>query len=267
MINLLKKYFIDPIYTGVGYNLYNTLVYGLILGIAIILSFKIVEKFKIQIDFKFLLALIPFLILGSMLRTLEDAAILPITAFLISPGIFFTIFGIVILASAVAYVIQKKIGYNCNIVLGIIGLVILFYPAFLIFKNVQIYFPLFYISLALIASTVSILGIIKYCNISYLEGLWVKIIIAAHMFDTSATVVAVEIYGYWEEHYIEGSIIESMGTSLILYPLKVLVLFTVIYMIQKILDDKNTISFWYLSIFILGFSPGLRDLLKIMLIG
>ena len=63
MINLLKKYFIDPIYTGVGYNLYNTLVYGLILGTAIILSFKIVEKFKIQIDFKFLLALIPFLIL------------------------------------------------------------------------------------------------------------------------------------------------------------------------------------------------------------
>ena len=87
------------------------------------------------------------------------------------------------------------------------------------------------------------------------------------MFDASATVVAVEIYGYWEEHYIEGLIIESMGTSLILYPLKVLVLFTVIYAIQKILYEKNTINFWYLSIFILGFSPGLRDLLKIMLIG
>lgn len=267
MLESIKKYFIDPIYTGSGYNIFNTLVYGLLLGVGIILSYKIIEKFKLRIDEKFLLGLLPFLILGSMLRALEDALLLPKSAFFITPGIFFTIFGAVIFALTLAALLHEKKGYEFHMTMGALGLLLLPYPAFIILKNVLIYSPLFYTTAALIASTAVIIGVINYWNIAYMKGRWISAIIAAHMLDASATVVAVELYGYWEEHYFEGAIIESIGTGLIIYPLKVLVLFIAIYIIQKALEDENALNFWYLALFILGFSPGLRDLLKIMLVG
>jgi uncharacterized membrane protein len=267
MIDSIKKYFIDPIYTGSGYNIFNTLVYGLLLGVGIILSYKIIEKFKIRIDEKFLLGLLPFLILGSMLRALEDALLLPKSAFFITPGIFFTIFGIVIFALVVAALLREKKGYEFHITLGVLGLLLLPYPAFIILKNILIYSPLFYTLSTLIVSTVVIIGAINYWNITYMKGRWISSIIAAHMLDASATVVAVELYGYWEEHYFEGAIIDSIGTGLVIYPLKIIVLFTAIYIIQKAVEDENAVNFWYIALFILGFSPGLRDLLKIMLVG
>lgn len=267
MADFIEKYFIEPIYTGAGYNVVNTIIYGLLLGIGIILCYRIIEKFKIKIDEKFLLGLLPFLILGSVLRALEDARLLPKSALLITPGIFFTIFGAVIFALIIAALLREKRGYELHVTLGVIGLLLLPYPVLLVLMNIYIISPLFYTIPALALSTALIIGVINYWNISYMKGKWVSAIIAAHMLDASATVVGVELYGYWEEHYFEGALIESINTGLIIYPLKVMVLFIVIYIIQKALEEENAVNFWYLALFILGFSPGLRDLLKIMLVG
>lgn len=266
MIDAIKKYFIDPVYTGAGYNVVNTIVYGLILGLGILLSYKIIERFKININEKFLIGLLPFLILGSVLRALEDAGLLPKSAFFITPGIFFTIFSAAILALLIAAILNKK-GYELHVTLGAIGLLLLPYPTYLVLNNILIYSPLLYTIPALALSTAAVVGVIKYWNIDYMKDRWVSFIIAAHMLDASATVVGVELYDYWEEHYFEGAIIDALGTGLVIYPLKVVVLFLVIYIVQKALEEENAVKFWYLALFILGFSPGLRDLLKIMMVG
>ncbi len=267
MADFIKEYFIEPIYTGTGYNIVNTIVYGLLLGVGIILSYKIIERFKVRIDEKFLLGLLPFLILGSVLRALEDALLLPKSAFLITPGIFFTIFGIVIFALIISAFLHERKGYELHTTLGILGLLLLPYPGFLVLKNILLYSPLLYAASALIASTAVFIGAIKYLNISYMQGWWVTSIIAAHMLDASTTVVAVDLYGYWEEHYFEGALVDALGTGLIIYPLKAAVLFTAVYIVQKAVEDENALSYWYLALFILGFSPGMRNLLKLMLVG
>lgn len=266
MVDFLRKYFIEPIYTGAGYNVVNTIVYGLLLGVGILLSYRIIQRFGIRIDGAFLLGILPFLALGSVLRALEDASLLPKSAFFITPGIFFTIFTLTILALTVAALLKSR-GIPLHISLALIGVVLLVYPVFLIVKNIFIYSPLFYVTLTLIASTGVIIGAIRLLRIDYMNSGWVYAIVAAHMLDASATVVGVELYGYWEEHYFEGALIDFLGTGLIIYPLKVIVLFAVIYVIQKTLEEDNAVKFWYLALFILGFSPGLRDLLKIMLVG
>jgi uncharacterized membrane protein len=266
MVEFIEKYFIEPIYTGTGYNVVNTVVYGLLLGAGILLCYKIIERFKIKIDGKFLLGLLPFLALGSVLRALEDAMLLPKSALFITPGIFFTIFTVVILALLIAVFLRDR-GLAFHTTLGSIGLLLLLYPALLISRNILIYSPLLFVILASALSTALLIGAVNYLNIAYMKGRWVSGIIAAHMLDASATVVGVELYGYWEEHYFEGALIDILGTGLIIYPLKVTVLFIVVYIIQKALEEENAVKFWYLALFILGFSPGLRDLLKIMLIG
>jgi uncharacterized membrane protein len=266
MFEFLRKYFIEPIYTGTGYNVVNTLVYGLLLGVGILLCYRIIQRFGIRINGAFLLGLLPFLALGSILRALEDAEVLPKSAFLITPGIFITIFVVTVLALGVA-VLLKRTGTPPHLSLGLIGVILLLYPVSLLLKSVSVFSPLLYVLPALGISTAAVIGVIRLLNIEYMNTLWVYAIVAAHMLDASATVVGVELYGYWEEHYFEGLIIDILGSGLIIYPLKVIVLFAVVYIIQRSLEEDNAVKFWYLALFILGFSPGLRDLLKIMLVG
>lgn len=266
MVDFLRKYFIEPIYTGTGYNVVNTLVYGLLLGVGILLSYRIIKRFGIRIDGAFLLGLLPFLALGSVLRALEDAGLLPKSAFFITPGIFFTIFTVTILALAGAALLRGR-GIALHVSLAAAGILLLIYPVFILLQNILTYTPLFYVLSALIVSTGAVIGVIRLLRIEYMNTGWVYAIVAAHMLDASATVVGVEFFGYWEEHYFEGALIDVLGSGLIIYPLKVIVLFAVIYVIQKTLEEDNAVKFWYLALFILGFSPGLRDLLKIMLVG
>jgi uncharacterized membrane protein len=83
------------------------------------------------------------------------------------------------------------------------------------------------------------------------------------MLDASATFIAIQFYGYWEEHVFENYLIHLANTALVLYPLKILILIIAISLLEKI--DEN--SLWYYAIFLLGYSPGLRDTFKIMLLG
>ncbi|MBU2559809.1 DUF63 family protein, partial [archaeon] len=88
MIEFIQRYFIKPIYSGEGYNYYNTIVYGLLLGVGIILVDSLLRKLKVEIDTRFAFGLFPLITLAAILRSLVDGEILPRSFFLITPGIF-----------------------------------------------------------------------------------------------------------------------------------------------------------------------------------
>src|SRR3989344_2713191 len=67
-----QQYFIDPIIYNTGYNPVNSTFYGIILIAAFLLTYKLLKKLKVNIDRNFFLAVIPFILLGSILRSLED---------------------------------------------------------------------------------------------------------------------------------------------------------------------------------------------------
>lgn len=259
-MQFFKEYFIDPIYQGTGYNVVNTIVYGLLLGAGIIFCYKLLEKLKVKIDDRLFLALLPFITLGAFLRALEDAALLPKSALFITPGIFFTIFALALAALIVS--ISLRMEYHKTMFAA--GFLLLIYPLFLLSKNIYTIKPLLYIAALFAISSVLTFALLR--SFSWLNEKWIYAAFAAHMLDTSATVVGVEFFGYWEEHIFEGMLIEKLGTAFILFPLKIIVLLAVIFVIQRALD-KNAAKFWYFALFVLGFAPGLRDALKIMLLG
>lgn len=256
-VEFFQKYFIEPIYSE-GYNVVNTIVYGLLLGIGIIFCYRLLEKLRVKIDERLFLALLPFITLGAFLRALEDALLLPKSALFITPGIFFTIFAL----AAAALVVSLSLGREYHRVMFMAGVFLLIYPLFLLSKNIYTFKPLLYIAAVFAISCLLVFAFLRRFKFEK----WIYAAFAAHMLDASATVVGVEFFGYWEEHVFEGMLVDKLGTAFVLFPLKIAVLLLVIFVVQKILD-RDAAKFWYFALFVLGFAPGLRDVLKIMLLG
>jgi uncharacterized membrane protein len=260
-MDFLREYFIDPIYQGTGYNTVNTLVYGLLLGIGIMGGEWLVARLRVRIDRDFFIALLPYLVLASVLRALVDARVLPRTALLITPGLFFTIFFFACGALALALLLQKRTGTGYHVVMGAVGTLALVYPTYLVLTNLLTLAPLLYIAPLFFGSSLLFYFLGKAVGIrAPLE----QAVILGHMLDASATVVGVEYLGYFEEHVFEDWLIGAVGTAYVLFPAKAVALAVVFYAIRNWVENRN---FWYFAFFVLGFSPGLRDILTILLLG
>lgn len=99
----LWKYFWGPVVSDAtertyedvsqGYNIVNTLTYGIVLVIAMKGIHEIVGYYDVEVDTGFVLSLLPWIILGGSLRTLEDIGIFSknLRPFFISPVIYFVL--------------------------------------------------------------------------------------------------------------------------------------------------------------------------------
>jgi uncharacterized membrane protein len=263
VVEFFKRYFVEPIYTGEGYNVYNTLVYGLLLGFGLIALEKIVIKLNLKVDRRFLKAILPFLAFASFSRSLVDAQLFPRTAWLITPGIFFTTALLALASLALALRMQRSRGIAYEKTMLALGIFLLAYPAYVALTNVTYLLAGAQILALFVVSTAASYALLKLVN---QDNAWVFAVFAGHMLDASATIVGVEYYGYFEEHVFEDWLINLIGTAYVLYPLKLIAIGIIIWVINSLIEEENR-NFWYFAFFVLGFAPGLRDAFTIMLIG
>jgi len=97
--DFIYKYYIDPIKTGQAYNVVDTLTYAIILVIGVYLIYRWMSSstYMADVGFKFderfILATVPYVILGGVLRVIEDTGM--ITSdwrfLLITPLIYFVL--------------------------------------------------------------------------------------------------------------------------------------------------------------------------------
>ncbi|MGL4670215.1 MAG: DUF63 family protein [Methanobacteriaceae archaeon] len=88
-------------------------------------------------------------------------------------------------------------------------------------------------------------------------------ILSAHIFDAASTFIAVDFYNYAEQHFVPNVFLEIADSAITMFPLKIIVIGAVLYIIDKYIDDvyiKDTLK---LSVFILGLAPGLRNFLTL----
>ena len=106
-----STYFVDPIMAdskgeaGAKYNIYNTVIYGLIFFFLFLVVQELLEDLKIEVDERFVIASVPLLILGGTSRVLEDADVFepPLQYLFISPLIYgiITLYAILTISLAV----------------------------------------------------------------------------------------------------------------------------------------------------------------------
>lgn len=261
MLESLSKFIQDNfLYLHPGYTLLNTIVFGVILGIVVILVIKMFKYIK-KDPGELLIPVIPFIFLGSGARALVDNGIYPLTLWLVTPGIYI-LTGIVTIATLLISVyVERKTNFDYRKLMIIVG-VILCIPNILYINHIN--WTAFGEVIVTWAAVSSIFVILRN-KLDLLRNKLNLSAILAHLFDAASTFIAVDFYGYGEQHVLPNALMDIAGTAAIMFPLKIAVILGALYVIDEYIEDNTIKNMLKLAIFILGLAPGLRDFLSLIM--
>jgi uncharacterized membrane protein len=246
------------LYLHPGYTLLNTIVFGIILGIVVILVIKMFKYIK-KDPGDLLVPVIPFIFFGSSARALVDNGIYPLTLWLVTPGIYVLTGFAAIAALIISVYVEKKTNFDYKYLMIIIG-VILCIPNILYINHINWIAFFQVIGVWAVISSIFILLRNKW---SLLKNKLNLSALSAHLFDASATFIAIDFYGYGEQHVLPNALMSLTGTAAVMFPLKIAVILAALYVIDEYIEDKTIKNMLKLAIFILGLAPGLRDFLSL----
>jgi uncharacterized membrane protein len=248
------------VYFGPGYNVLNTLVFGIILGIIVILLIKMFWCIK-KDPKDLIIPVIPFIFLGSSTRALVDNGIYPLSYLLITPGIYIITGLATIITLLVSVYIERKTNLDYRYLIFLVGVVICI-PNILNISHIN------FVALAQVLGSWALLSsvfVIFRNKWSLIKDKFNLSVLLAHIFDASATFVAIDFYPYGEQHVLPNALIGLTGTALVMFPLKIIVILFALYVIDSYIEDKTIKNMLKLAILILGISTGLRDLLSLVM--
>jgi len=107
--DFVYKYYIDPIRYGEAYTLVDTLTYALILIISVYFVYRWLQRTGIEINSAFVLATIPYVVLGGLLRVVNDTGIIDsdFRFILVTPIIFFFVFFITVISLLISRLLEN----------------------------------------------------------------------------------------------------------------------------------------------------------------
>ena len=254
---MFKEFIMDNFfYLHPGYTTFNTIIFGLVLGMIILGIIKIFNKIdKDPLDLVY--PLIPIILFGSTSRALVDNHIYPRIHLLATPGIYIFIGLLTILILIISIIIEKHSNIKYSNIITIFGSIILIPNIILIIiHGINLEITIFELLIWLFISGIFILLRNK---IKLLNNKGNLEVLSAHIFDATSTFVAMDFFGYYEQHVLPTFLINMSGTALIMYPLKIGIILLILYIIDKEVDEKTTNHMLKLAIYILGLSPGIRN--------
>jgi uncharacterized membrane protein len=89
------------------------------------------------------------------------------------------------------------------------------------------------------------------------------------MLDASATSYGIDLHplAYVEQHVVGSNLIAWTGTAFVMFPLKLLVLFPAIYILEMYRTESEP-DLWHLillAMIVVGLAPGIRDMIRMVL--
>ncbi len=274
MENLIYEYYVKPIWDHSGYNIVNTLTYAIIAIAAVFLIYRFM-KGRIKIDEKFITATLMFVLFGSTLRVVTDSidshifsAATPIHQaildshlldygyFTVTPGIYVVVAALFILSAAILYRIKRME------LLQYVGIA-LWLPHFLLllpFMKYAIY----------AVSVLALAAIPAYLAWRYFKNIPLALIVAGQALDGAATFFVIDYFSkisgiqYFEQHVFSAAIGALSGTFFTFYLLKVGISFSAAYLLSKEKMDIEDLNYIALILIIMGFAPGIRDVLRMV---
>jgi uncharacterized membrane protein len=279
------KYYIDPIKNGQAYNVVDTLTYAIILVIGVYILYRwmssspYLAESGFTFDYRFILATVPYVILGGLVRVIEDTGM--ITSdwkyLLITPLIYFTLFFFVIGVMFLSrYLTLKGITQNFFQFYAFAGVVAMVIASIILLAwstthhGVDL-FILAIIPLMGITATAIVWGVMKYVlKWNYVSDPVYLTLLFGQLLDASATSYGIDFHPsvqYVEQHVVGSALIEMTGTALVMFPLKLVVLFPAVYVMEMYRKEANP-AFWHLvllAMIVVGFAPGVRDMVRMVL--
>jgi uncharacterized membrane protein len=283
----INSYFITPVYDRTGYNIINTLVYATIALFFAFIFFKILRKERVRMDEKFILGIIPFILLGSAVRVVTDAtggAGIP-NQFLQNSSALFGLYGFVgsshiydygfLTATPGIYILIGALTFLSVLffnrikrmdLLPLFALVLLLPHVILLLPLMRYWFHFLLIVL------LSLIGL--FAGKAFLErvklrsGLSQLLVVLSHSLDGAASYVAIDLFnngtGYFEQHVVSGALGTFFGTMFAFYVVKVLFSSLAVWIVETSDDKRDEKNYILLLLIIFGLAPGVRDALRLL---
>ncbi len=285
MDNFIYDYFIAPIWDQTGYNIVNTIIYVAIALISVYLINQALRG-KIRIDRNFIAGALAFVLFGSTMRVVTDSinqgVFTPVTFMhkivldshifdygylTVTPGIYVVTAALYLISLYASYKLKKP---RLPIFIGLI----LWLPLFLLlipFMKYAIYaIPV--LALALIPTLIAWV---------FIKDDLLVLIVAGQALDGAATFFVIDVFSkisgmdYFEQHVVSNAIGQIFGTFFVFYLIKSGIALAAAYVLSK---EKNEIPlmrlfgrdivmdkyFIALVLMIIGFAPGIRDMLRMV---
>lgn len=283
--DFIYKYYIDPIKTGQAYNVVDTLTYAIILVIGVYILYRWLSSSTymtdagFRFDADFIIATVPYVILGGLVRVIEDTGMIESDwrYLLVTPLIYFVLFFFVIGMMFISRYLTVK-GMTGNFIrfyslAGIVAMVIasLILLAYGMTHNGVDLVILSVIPLMAVTATAVIWAVMRYALAwDYASDPLYLILLFGQLLDASATSYGIDLHPhvrYVEQHVVGSTLIAMTGTAFVMFPLKLIVLFPAVYVMQMYRKEANP-AFWHLvllAMIVVGFAPGVRDMVRMVL--
>ena len=262
----VQRYYINPIIYDTSYNPVDTITWAIILGLVVLGLIKLLRRLKIPIDEKLVLYTLPYILVGSSLRVIEDADLVaaPWRYLLVSPPVFFVVF----FGTAACLLLTRRIwGEDYHAKYAAMGFIWAAFNLTLLssvgLSNSWVIAAVFLLGSGL--SGVFLLLRDRLAALSFLKDRFNMMIIYAHMLDASSTYIGVDLFGYYEKHVVPTFLINLVGTAAIMFPLKLAVLLPALWMIDRSLGDPSFKNLTKLTLITLGLAPAVRNTLRLAL--
>jgi len=272
-MSFLEEYFLNPILSNGWFNPVNTAVYSVILIVAVYLVYRMLGRMRIHIDRRFFYAVLPFIFWGSSTRVLHDAAYAGVLSpelnsfysspLFPTPGSYIITFSLALFTLLVSLLLQKymKVAYWKPMV--IVGTVLCLIN--LALMPVDSLVPL-YLIVPVTLLTTGLLALPRLFNLKKAKHMLSNhniVIMGGHLLDASATTFALLVFGYVEQHVLPRTLFPILGFGT-MFLLKISIVLPVLWLIDRYTEDRDFRNFLMIVVFILGFAPGLRDLLRLI---
>jgi uncharacterized membrane protein len=261
MQGFLEKYFLDPIRYGTGYNVVNTAVYALLLGLLVLATIRLFKRIDLKLDRRFYAYFILFVYMGSSLRVLRDYEIITSNLFK-TPGIYVIVYLVLIASILLGLAFEKAFKKPYHYPPFIIALLVDLYSSAKLLELGVDFLPLLQASIIAGFITVGVAMLLKKLGYTFLEDRLNLGILSVHLFDASATFMGISFYGLTAQHVLPRAIIAATHPAA-MFLLKLGVVLPVLYYLGEVKDvlTRNVLRAIVLT---LGLAPGLRDTMMIM---
>jgi uncharacterized membrane protein len=283
--DFIHKYYIDPIRMGQPYNIVDTLTYAIILVLGVYLLYRWMSQsdwlseIGFKIDASFILATLPYVILGGVLRVVQDTGMLTgdFQFLLVTPLIYFVLFFFTIAMLFLSrYLTLQGLTKNFLAFYVFAGIMAVFVVSLVLLAwginhtHIDL-FILAVIPLMALTTTVLVWAFMRYgLGWKYVTDPLYITLLFGQLLDASATSYGIDLHPsvrYVEQHVVGSGLIDLTGTAFVMFPLKLLVLFPAIYIMQLYRKEANP-AFWHLvllAMIVVGFAPGIRDMVRMVL--
>jgi len=267
--------FIVKYYLTGGYNIVNTVTYGLFLGVvAFKVLIPVLRPLVGRIDRLFILMVLPFIVYGSTMREMVDQELgvyaghtaYPGNWLFVSPGIYFTMFAVTLACMMIGLLARRLFGVDYRVVASALGFLLMSYNLVLILPGIRHPETLAAVLEFFILSSVLVWCLRVLLSLRFLGFEWNMAVVLAHMFDASTTFVGVDLLGLYEKHVVPTLFINVFHTAAVMYPLKLLILLPALKIIDdEMADDEFGRRFIKFVILVLGAGPAIRNTVLMLL--